>query len=451
MEELRAPLLVHEAVEQTWSTNAAESDWSGTYRRLERACASSVANVPVRSVARQQGRRLLSYCPAKRPGKSMVELRHSPKAAGLGQGFWAWLRKRELATDDPWSSVEPIGRVNSGKPQLGESSAQAGPVSISSGRGRRRGALALLIALYLGLRTRRVLGLTVGAIDGTTVFVAGRQKCATGNSRCTSRWQAARRHCAGRPATQRVFAAEAFRSSLSQLGTSGCAKLVSGWRSPGLSPSLRGLHSSLAMEAGTTTHQVASAWAMRQLRPPPATMPSGTPSKGKGQTGRGGSAWIEPRPTVEQILARLPKDERQVLLNDSGVTSPPASRWLLLFFAIPSPISDLRRSETFRSSDRVDYDLTFIVAVGWADRRDQKQRNIMAGKKAGSVFDISALFEQELKARNEDLRRQAAMSMLQKLRPSPRVTMAEFLDSLSSSARSGRQCCQKCRRSILRR
>ncbi len=55
----------------------------------------------------------------------------------------------------------------------------------------------------------------------------------------------------------------------------------------------------------------------------------------------------------------------------------------------------------------------------------------MAGrKKEGSVFDISALFEQELKARNEDLRRQAALSMLPKLRPSARVTMAEFLDSL---------------------
>ena len=74
----------------------------------------------------------------------------------------------------------------------------------------------------------------------------------------------------------------------------------------------------------------------------------------------------------------------------------------------------------------------------------------MAGKKAGSVFDISALFEQELKARNEDLRRQAAMSMLSKLRPSPRVTMAEFRFASSSSARSGRQC-WKCRRSILRR
>ena len=54
----------------------------------------------------------------------------------------------------------------------------------------------------------------------------------------------------------------------------------------------------------------------------------------------------------------------------------------------------------------------------------------MAGKKVGSVFDISALFEQELKARNEDLRRKAALSMLPKLRPSPRVTMTEFLDSL---------------------
>ena len=55
----------------------------------------------------------------------------------------------------------------------------------------------------------------------------------------------------------------------------------------------------------------------------------------------------------------------------------------------------------------------------------------MAGKKKeGAVFDISSLFEQEFQARNEDLRRQAALSMLSKLRPSARVTMAEFLDTL---------------------
>jgi hypothetical protein len=40
------------------------------------------------------------------------------------------------------------------------------------------------------------------------------------------------------------------------------------------------------------------------------------------------------------------------------------------------------------------------------------------------VFDINALFEQELQARNEDLRRQAALSMRPKLRPSVPVTMA---------------------------
>lgn len=45
-------------------------------------------------------------------------------------------------------------------------------------------------------------------------------------------------------------------------------------------------------------------------------------------------------------------------------------------------------------------------------------------------FDIGSLFEQELQARNEDLRRQAAVAMLPKLRPAARVTMAEFLDSL---------------------
>jgi hypothetical protein len=73
----------------------------------------------------------------------------------------------------------------------------------------------------------------------------------------------------------------------------------------------------------------------------------------------------------------------------------------------------------------------FTVARGRAGpSRPLTQGRDMSGKKAGSVFDISALFEQELQARNEDLRRQAALSMLPKLRPSARVTMAEFLDSL---------------------
>ncbi len=54
----------------------------------------------------------------------------------------------------------------------------------------------------------------------------------------------------------------------------------------------------------------------------------------------------------------------------------------------------------------------------------------MATKKDGSVFDINSLFEQELQARNEDLRRQAALAMLPKLRLSAKMTMADFLDTL---------------------
>ncbi len=54
----------------------------------------------------------------------------------------------------------------------------------------------------------------------------------------------------------------------------------------------------------------------------------------------------------------------------------------------------------------------------------------MAATKDGMVFDIYSLFEQELQARNEDLRRQAALAMLLKLRLSAKVTMADFLDTL---------------------
>ena len=54
----------------------------------------------------------------------------------------------------------------------------------------------------------------------------------------------------------------------------------------------------------------------------------------------------------------------------------------------------------------------------------------MATKKDGSVFDINSLFERELQARNEDLRRQAALRMFAKLHPNNRVTVDQFLSGL---------------------
>ncbi len=54
----------------------------------------------------------------------------------------------------------------------------------------------------------------------------------------------------------------------------------------------------------------------------------------------------------------------------------------------------------------------------------------MAAKKTSGTrigLDISSLFEQELQARNEDLRREAATRMFEKLHPSNRVTVEQFL------------------------
>ena len=48
----------------------------------------------------------------------------------------------------------------------------------------------------------------------------------------------------------------------------------------------------------------------------------------------------------------------------------------------------------------------------------------------GPLFDVTALFEQELQARNEDLRRQAALRMFAKLHPNNRVTVDQFLAGL---------------------
>ncbi|HMU41268.1 MAG TPA: hypothetical protein PKE31_19830 [Pseudomonadota bacterium] len=56
----------------------------------------------------------------------------------------------------------------------------------------------------------------------------------------------------------------------------------------------------------------------------------------------------------------------------------------------------------------------------------------MAATKSG--LDIGALFEHELEARKEDLRRQTALLMFSKLRPGNRVTVEQFLDSLKQHA-----------------
>ena len=59
-----------------------------------------------------------------------------------------------------------------------------------------------------------------------------------------------------------------------------------------------------------------------------------------------------------------------------------------------------------------------------------KKAPVAAAAAAPASFDISSLFEQELQARNEDLRRQAALNMFYKLHPTNKVTVEQFINQL---------------------
>ena len=322
-EELRraAPLLVHEAVEQYLEYKRGQVRSERHVQAIGKSLTQFLPNVPVRSVTRQQAEDCY-LAATKRPGK------HGRQAAAathrgrlrLVKAFWAWLRKRELATDDPWSSVEPIGRVNTGKTQLGESEARKlDQYLFSQAEEGDEGALALLLALYLGLRTSEVLGLTVGAIDGTTVFVAG-TKTKNARRKLALYEPVAKllaRHCAGRPATQRVFAANLPHQPKPDWAYKRLRKACQRLEIPQVCPhSLRGLHSSLALEAGATTHQVASALGHASFATTARHYAKrDSIEKGKAKRVADVLHGSSPDPTAEQILARLPKDERRVLLS----------------------------------------------------------------------------------------------------------------------------------------
>ncbi|MDW8282194.1 MAG: hypothetical protein RMK29_10805, partial [Myxococcales bacterium] len=49
---------------------------------------------------------------------------------------------------------------------------------------------------------------------------------------------------------------------------------------------------------------------------------------------------------------------------------------------------------------------------------------------AAQQLEIGTLYEQELRALNEDLRRQAALSMFSKLQPSNKISVEQFIESL---------------------
>ena len=241
--------------------------------------------------------------------------------------FFTWLVKRGHVRENPFEKVEPIGRANVGKEQPRETDAiKLDTLLLSHASKGDEGALALLVQIYLGLRSSEVLGLVVKTVEreGKKVSV---QKGKTANAKRTLElypevaellWA----HCKGRPLDQRVFAANLPKQPapdwmLKRLHRF-CAEAGIGKFCP---HSLRGLHATLALTSGATTHQVAASLGHASY----ATTAKhyADPSALDNQTSRKLAEVLKPGISeLESGFARLSPAERQHLLKRLTAGNP---------------------------------------------------------------------------------------------------------------------------------
>lgn len=258
-----APLLVHDAIAQYLEVKRYDIRSMQQVEDLGRKLRQLCPNVQVSSVTPQKAEQY--YLEATQQKGKFGSLRPATHHARLrlAKALWTWLIRRDLAKHNPWEKVEPIGKVSSGKPQLDESDARKlDRFLFTQAEAGDEGALALLVELYLGLRSSEVLSLTVGACQGQTVYVHGTK---TKNARRKLALygpvaELLERHCRNRPESERVFAANLPKQPSANWAYKRLKKICGQLGIPSICPhSLRGLHSSLALEAGATTHHVAKA------------------------------------------------------------------------------------------------------------------------------------------------------------------------------------------------
>lgn len=178
--------------------------------------------------------------------------------------LWRFAVEQGLAKTNVFERVKPIGRANCGKPQLRETDAKRLDKALfERAREGNEGALALLVQVYLGLRSSEVLSLTCSDIEreGHKVSI---QRGKTVNARRTLELYTEvaallHKHCKGRPLNERVFAANLDHMPHANWLYKRLRLACKSIGIPLVCPhSLRGLHSSLALEAGATTRHVAA-------------------------------------------------------------------------------------------------------------------------------------------------------------------------------------------------
>lgn len=189
------------------------------------------------------------------------------KSLRQAKAFFAYCVSRKYLTLNPFAPLRPIGKANAGKPQLRQDEAKklSDFLVAQAGSGDVK-ALALLVQVLLGLRSGEVLKLRKRDFDcdGTVVWVDGTKnrnaKRRLALQSATVRDLLSRRVAALAPESLVFSADERDRPFPTDSLYKALAKFCQQAGVPEVCPhSLRGLHSSLAVQIGVTSAAVAQA------------------------------------------------------------------------------------------------------------------------------------------------------------------------------------------------
>ena len=257
------PISCHEAIRQYVAYKDTYVAPVSSETTLVRLCSflpdislSQFTEAKAQSIYLKDTQRIGKFGPVK-PATHQARLRTAKE-------FFKWLVKKGLVKANVFAAVEPIGRANAGKLQPTETDAQKlDAVLLEAAGGGDEGAVALLVQLYLGLRSSEVLKLQVSAVEreGRKVTIV---RGKTRNARrsldlypevAKLLWPL----CKGQPGDCRVFARHLSKCPAPNYLYKRLHHFCRVANIRDYCPhSLRGLHSSLALVSGATSHQVAA-------------------------------------------------------------------------------------------------------------------------------------------------------------------------------------------------
>lgn len=199
---------------------------------------------------------------SERTGRKIAADSHQ-QTLRLAKGMFRWATEQKLVRSDPFAGVQPIGRKKAGKPQLHIDEARRWvQTAMGLAENGDRMAVAALLLLLMGLRASEALLRQVRDVDDDAqVLWIPRGKTARARRRLlvpSSLSPLLRAACAGRGPEELLFPSLTGGRISNASMHKKVHKICDLAGVPRVCPhSLRGLHSTLAVQAGVTAEAVA--------------------------------------------------------------------------------------------------------------------------------------------------------------------------------------------------